>query len=659
MDEQNLSNQTSGQPFNPPMPNQEPLGAPLTTTTTTTPDSTTTTTITPTSPTTPEIQWPEKKPKNKFKQIALGMIALLLVVGVAGAAYYVSNQLASRGGIALTGPLQPFAAGGCTNNPSQCKAGKEKCVNGVCKPIAPTPTGYGTGYTCTSSNCPGPCFSCNATKTSCIGHPEVSGCGGVQATGTPAKTPTPSTAKKLCNSIGNNLQCSFGAESGGTQCYSSSTSTTPQYCCSPGVPLLSGKCFTGTATAAPPPAESCEADQKFIGGVCRNTICGNDSGCTSPDRCIGGTCVQTPSGTCEYGKDTKTVSCTTPLSSTPNNSSLPGTMKLTCCLNGTYDGCNARAVCVANPSKSTCPAGVDCNLPAGTAGASTCNNSVGTPTLCCSTANPEYSATSKACKPAGGYTDVCSPGLCCSTTYTSGAFTCKSTATATTQDRFCCHQGEAISGGKCVVSTSGCGGGSTGGGGVTATPTKGGGGGCTVSSWTPNANTVCTTATVNQTSNCGTKRTVPGTKVCVVANPGACMEISLFSQKTDGTFNTTPMTLDQRNKIKINDKIRLAVRSNNANLRAKFRITQGTSSTVEVVASGLLNTTTKLTSYYDYTISKTGTYKFEAYVSTAPSTASIQTTCAGVAGIKCPTGFECKVSSKTPDALGVCVATAN
>ncbi len=120
-----------------------------------------------------------KQNKVRRRRLLLGIIATVLMVVIAGAAYYVSNQLSSRAGIAPTGPLQPFAAGGCTNNPAQCKAGKETCVNGVCKPIAPTPTGYGTGYTCTTTNCPSPCFKCNAAKTSCISL----GCAGVSSTG--------------------------------------------------------------------------------------------------------------------------------------------------------------------------------------------------------------------------------------------------------------------------------------------------------------------------------------------------------------------------------------------------------------------------------------------------------------------------------------------
>ena len=100
-----------------------------------------------------------------IKQAVLAILAVVLVAGIAGAAYYVSNQLNTRTGVGSGD--RTFAAGGCTNNPAQCKD-NEHCVAGVCKTNTPTPTGYGTGYVCTDAVCPAPNFRCNSTHTSCL-----------------------------------------------------------------------------------------------------------------------------------------------------------------------------------------------------------------------------------------------------------------------------------------------------------------------------------------------------------------------------------------------------------------------------------------------------------------------------------------------------------
>ncbi len=854
MDEQNLSNQAPGQPFNPPLSPTDSVVPPMTTTTTSTPSSTTTTTTTSALPTAPEIQWPSKKPKNNFKQIVLGVLAILFVGVVAGAAYYVSNQLSTRKGVGSG--ERSFAATGCSVNPAQCSA-KEVCINNVCKP-KPTAT---QGYTCTPTNCPAPAFYCS--NNTCMNAPGMcggkpcagtcnvltgvcttTGSGGTGVTVTPTKAVSCESYQKLVNGVCHNticgddsgctagdrclggtcvayaatcvngsttkvacttgpngtglagtrtltcanncftcgamppcvanisvstcpanvdcnvpsttsgssacknssgnqtyccsttnpeysaasgsckpagssltnvcalgLTCGPTAVTGSFTCKQTATSTVSVYCCHAGETIVAGKCTpkvacpasdcqipsntpggvscnlsNGTATTCCPSStplfqngkcinknDACNADQKLIGGVCHNTICGTDAGCTAGDKCISGSCVIVPTSTCSPGQKT-TVTCKTPISNIPNNSALDGTMTLTCCTgtNSYYSGCNSSAVCIANPSKSTCPVGVDCNLPAGTTGASSCNNSSGAQTLCCSTANPEYSATSKACKPAGGYTGVCATGLCCTTAYTSGAFTCKSSSTATTQDRFCCHAGEAISGGKCIVSANGCAGGvaPTSGGGATATPTKPGGGGtttptCVDTTWSPDPSTVCTTTTaLTQTSNCGTTRKSAGTKICATA--GACMEINMYSQKSDGTFNTTPMTTAEKNNITVGKKIRLAIKGNKASLEARFKISLNDAVITDLPGAilwpdaanqrpknGYMDPTSKLISYYDFTVSKPGNYKFEGFMSTKPVS---QSSCGGVAGIKCPTGFKCQVPTTPVDAMGVCIA---
>ena len=108
-------------PTGTPLPGASTLPEPTPMTTETT---TTTITETPTvnesipvqaevpQPKTDEIQMPERKPKKKIMPVVMGVLALFLVVGVAGAAYYVSNQLSSRVAVAPNAPTSKPMAGG-------------------------------------------------------------------------------------------------------------------------------------------------------------------------------------------------------------------------------------------------------------------------------------------------------------------------------------------------------------------------------------------------------------------------------------------------------------------------------------------------------------------------------------------------------------------
>lgn len=64
---------------------------------------------------------------------------------------------------------------------------------------------------------------------------------------------------------------------------------------------------------------------------------------------------------------------------------------------------------------------------------------------------------------------------------------------------------------------------------------------CTVSSWTPAANTVCTGANVTQTSNCGTTRSVPGTKDCCSVTAATSPSVEKVST-TSARLKWTPGT---------------------------------------------------------------------------------------------------------------------
>lgn len=85
-----------------------------------------------------EPEMPKGKPKNKILPIIGGIMALLLVIGVAGAAYYVSNQLSTRQAVAPNAPTsKPMAAISCSTgngNPCEDPEGKLRglCYNNIC-----------------------------------------------------------------------------------------------------------------------------------------------------------------------------------------------------------------------------------------------------------------------------------------------------------------------------------------------------------------------------------------------------------------------------------------------------------------------------------------------------------------------------------------------
>lgn len=88
-------------------PMESQFGGQSTTTT-----STTTETLPPTT-TTPEVQWPGAKPKSKLPKVLGGIAAIILVVGVATAAYFVSSKVGGRQAVAPTAPeSEPFAMEG-------------------------------------------------------------------------------------------------------------------------------------------------------------------------------------------------------------------------------------------------------------------------------------------------------------------------------------------------------------------------------------------------------------------------------------------------------------------------------------------------------------------------------------------------------------------
>lgn len=124
----------------------------------------TTTEVSPALPTTPEVQWPGAKPKSKLPKVLGGIAAIILVVGVATAAYFVSSKVGGRQAVAPNAPVSlPQASAGCKDKAGNTKCGKnEECINNICKAIQAQ-----EAYSCNATNCPAPNFRCSSS-TNCV-----------------------------------------------------------------------------------------------------------------------------------------------------------------------------------------------------------------------------------------------------------------------------------------------------------------------------------------------------------------------------------------------------------------------------------------------------------------------------------------------------------
>lgn len=151
---------------------------------------------------------------------------------------------------------------------------------------------------------------------------------------------------------------------------------------------------------------------------------------------------------------------------------------------------------------------------------------------------------------------------------------------------------------------------------------------CVDSTWTPDPATVCKNETFEQTSNCRAKRIIPGTKECVVTQ--ACTDIKIYKRNADGNFSTTPMTIDELIAFTAGDTLRLTVKSSVAASPARFRVSYNGAPMFlpgpvvwpeapnQRPAQGYVDTDTKLISYYDFTATRSGAYKFEGFVKAKP-----------------------------------------
>jgi len=111
------------------------------------------------------------KPKKKVAPAIMAIVALIMVVGLAGSAYYVSTQMASRTAVAPTAPeSEPSAAVSCKGEGGECFSAASTCpsgtlplpdsdcptaqqccktsVEGVCRATCSVDNPCGAGYMC-------------------------------------------------------------------------------------------------------------------------------------------------------------------------------------------------------------------------------------------------------------------------------------------------------------------------------------------------------------------------------------------------------------------------------------------------------------------------------------------------------------------------------
>lgn len=98
---------------------------------------------------------------------------------------------------------------------------------------------------------------------------------------------------------------------------------------------------------------------------------------------------------------------------------------------------------------------------------------------------------------------------------------------------------------------------------------------------------------------------------------GACVEIKIYKSAANGTYPTTPLTAAQLQNLKVGDKLKFSVKGNVSNLGAQFRVHINGTPGNWLQAPTLTSSLTS--SYSDYVVAVPGSYKFEAQVTTAPS----------------------------------------
>ena len=552
-----------------PMPTPtvtEPVPTPMPETTTTY-TSTVSTTIPTPSIQTPEVPMPVGKKKNKILPVIGGIVALLLVVGVAGAAYYVSNQLSNRQAVAPDAPTSKPLASDCT---ASCNySGGEFCCNGnsCCSP----------GQTCNASQgCHGS-SGCTGSQTYC------SACGGC------VTLPSGQGCNAYCN----------GGGGGGTTCDKGGTF---QYGTYPN--NLSSCDYKSSVNGAC--GSSCGKYTYACGIYCFDTGCGS-SACgksiTYPDcdatkrdpLASPQTITFTKAGTVDLysrgaagtvtltsGSKTKTFT-TTQGNATKATASAPFVVAA----GETYTIVVHESDSKENGKASygwILPQGTKCG-PVKTPGVAIDSNSK--PTGKCGDL-VDASGVINAAKGALDVAGVSAPVQCWGDSQRSPL--------DDTQDWDYNDFTLAFGYEKCTPSGT-----------VTCNPD------CpTTCGHAASTITTCT-------DSCGAATT----KACAATadcTQGACMLINIY-KKVGNAYGTTPLTAAQLQTLKVGDVLKFTLTSSADNLRGRFRVTIATTATTSVGSwlSGTIDATNKkLVTYPDYAVATAGNYTFDAQVSTTP-----------------------------------------
>ncbi len=543
----------SPEPLSTPTPQPEPITT--TTTTTTIPSSE------PFSAPTPapeEVSMPAEKPKKKILPIVGGIVALLLVIGVAGAAYYVSNQLSTRQAVAPTAPESEPLAG------SRCAADKE----GTCGAAA----GCLTGERC----------KVQAAGTSFAGYyctPD--------ATCTTQPTPTATPSTKTCTV----RNCS------GSVCVSSTTTVGYTQACP------SSSCVDNTSCAAattPTPTQSCEC------------VTAQTSGCTSGIANVAGTrtCISLgiasrPAcgewGPCTPVVPTATAAPTAAPTTVPTATPTAPVGGTDVCVAYTYiPGATSSQEnqLICNPDRSkintinfTTAGTVRIHLTGASAGTTVALAGTGTGTAVTKVDDNNFDA-------------VVQPGTY-TVTIKLGNEATNSLGYINPSGGSCRRYGElrdislritpsALSSFG-IYTTSGV-----------SSPFQ-----C----WADTIQGVDnnTRGQLDANYDFNDFDVVVGYKAATTV-VGACVDVKIY-KAVNGVYSTTPLTTTQLQSLKVGDLLKFSVTGSLDNLKAQFRVHVNNIPGNWISAS---STVAKVSSYSDYLVGSPGSYQFEAQVSTTP-----------------------------------------
>lgn len=544
------------------------------------------------TPTLAEPAMPEIKAKKKISPIIGGLVALLFVAGVAGAAFYVSNQLSTRQAVAPNAPESKPLAG---------------CTTGSCPSNNPC---YSPGCSCGQAFCGGCINGCRYIDTQSCNQliaSECSGGGGGGGGGDVSCPSIPNTGDSgpsgsSCNSSNcGGSSCGVYTYKCGTLCYQASCGAhdcgteggTPLTCDSSKRDTPNSKTITFAKTGKVIP---------FIRGGYTGTLTLTKTGSTinipfngqNPGELISfnvnagdvytvGVRINGETQDSYGWIPNKSTNICGPVKAP--GASIDGNSKATGLCGPEVDITTVRNLAIAKTDLTDITAG----------GVNATIQCWGDAEVGDATTDYDYDdftlvfGYEKVCVPTG--TIKCDPD--CSTTCGTAAsnITCKDSCGNDTT--------------KSCPKTAEC----------TCVPSG-------VVTCVPDCPTVCGTAASTITtctdSKCGaTTKSCLATEACPL---GACTQVNVYKKGVDGVYGTTPLTHAQLIALTVGDVLRLSWVGSTDNLQGRVRATVSTTPTNSTVGDwlpGQLDATNKKLFTYDgYQITVAGTYNFEAQVST-------------------------------------------